>query len=128
MNFTILGPNDNQLKDSKSDMTASNFGGNREVTQNISKSSDYTKQGGGAPNQKVCNSDTAEKDIDEMEIIKYQCTFQKADFITKSDPENRPISDEGSDAVKVPDDGIKRHRKPNQWQFGTESVDESEIS
>jgi hypothetical protein len=35
MNFTILGPSENQLAENKSDMVDGNFGGNREVTDDL---------------------------------------------------------------------------------------------
>lgn len=94
MNFTILGPAENPVQDSKSDATDGNFGGNRAVTEdNNASAHDYKKAGGNAPNKKENPVDTVEKDIDEIEHIEDTTTApadKEADFITKSDTDSIP--------------------------------------
>ena len=130
MQFTVLSPNDSPLKENKSDMTASNFGGNREVS-NTADAKDYTKRTGNAPNKKENPVEDTSRDTDEMtdpkarkrEFSRREETSNvqssnEADFITKSDSDKRPRMDEGSDAVQVPEThAVKRHRKHNQWHF-----------
>lgn len=141
MNFNTLSPFDSQVKDSKSDTSATHFGGHREHSD-VSDAKDYTDRIKAAPNIKKNPVDKVVKDIDDMTDSKQRkrefsrreetSNVQKSnesDFIVKTDKENRPRMDEGSDPVQVPEvDKPKRHRKPNQWQFGTESVYEGEIS
>jgi hypothetical protein len=140
MNFTILGPNDSPVQNSKSDGVDGNFGGNREYSQ-TSDAKDYTKRAGSAPNKKENPVDKTVKDIDDMadpkarkrEFSRREETSNtqksnEAGFITKSDKDNLPRMDEGSDAVQVPEASVpKQHRKPNQWHLGTESVYDGEI-
>lgn len=140
MNFTILTPNDSPVMDSKSDITHGNFGGNREFSQ-TSDIKDYTKRTGQAPDKKENPVDTTTRDIDDMTdpyARKREFSYQddlsdvqkgnEAGVFTKSDTDNIPREGEGSDAVQKPEaSDVKRHRKPNQWWFGTENVYEGEV-
>ena len=136
MNFTILGPNDNPVQNSKSDTTDGNFGGNREYSQ-TSDAKDYTKRTGNAPNKKENPVDTAIKDIDDMTdpfSRKREFSYQEeegtteADFMIKSDSDNLPRMDEGSDAVQVPASStLRQHKKPNRWQFAKSETYEGEL-
>jgi len=117
-----------------SDIKDLGFGGNREWG-NTSDDSDYTRRTGDAPNIKENPVDETTRDIDDMadpKARKRDFSIQEtamntqlgneASFITKSDSDNRPRMDEGSDAVQIPEtDTIKRHRKPNQWWYTTRS-------
>lgn len=138
--MNVLSPYDNPVHDDKSSMTDTNFGGHREHSQ-VSDPKDYTKRTGASPNKKE-NPEDAVKDIDDLSNSterKREFSYQndkadvqsnnEDDFVVQSDSSNRPRMDEGSDAVQSPE-GLKpkRHRKPNQWQLGTESVYDGEIS
>jgi hypothetical protein len=141
MNFTILTPGENLLNDDKSSTVDGRFGGHREHS-NTSKEQDYTSRTGTNKEKKENPVDETIRDIDDMtdpfqrkrEFSRREETsnVQKSNeehFITKTDAENRPNMDEGTDPVRVPDtDLVKRHRKPNQWHLSTESIYESEIS
>ena len=141
MNFTVLSPNDNPVKDDKSSITDSKFGGHREHSD-VSKSQDYTSRTGTNKTKKENPVEEVVRDIDDMtdpfqrkrEFSRREETSNvqksnEADFIIKTDRENTPNMDEGSDPVRIPEtDKVKAHRKPNQWHFGTESIYESEIS
>lgn len=142
MTFTILTPSEGQLNDDKSSMTDTRFGGQRQrLNQSVADSKDYTKRTGAAPNKKE-NPEDAVKDIDDManaEERKREFSYQEdkkdvqksneADFIEKSDSNNRPRMDEGSEVVQEPEaSDVKQHRKPNQWHFGKSgSVYDGEI-
>lgn len=140
MNFTILGPNDNPVQDSKSDTVDGNFGGNREYSQ-TSDAKDYTKRTGTAPNKKENPVDDATKDIDDMadpqarkrEFSRREETSNvqksnEASFITKTDSDNRPPMDESSDGVIEPDSTLPRQRKKaNKWQYDSSSTYEGEL-
>jgi hypothetical protein len=143
MNFTILGPSDGQLNDNKSDMTDTRFGGQRKrLNQSIADAKDYTKRTGEAPNKKENPVDETIRDVDDMvgagekkNEFSYQeekINVQKgneAGWQTKSDPDNRPRMNEGSDAVQVPEVVEERQRKKaNPWQYDTSSTYEGEIS
>jgi hypothetical protein len=95
MNFTILGPNESPLADSKSDAVDGNFGGNREVTANISKASDYKSRQGGAPNKKENPVDETSRDIDEMT----EAESRKREFSRREETSNVQKSNE-ADFVK----------------------------
>ena len=129
MNFRILSPSDNPVQNSQSDITDSNFGGNRQVTGNIAEAHDYTKPRGGTSEIQENPVDETEKDIDDAEVA-LKLRFQRsneASFIIKSDKENLPTED--TDPVIVPSAELpKRHRKSNQWNLNAKSVYESEIS
>jgi len=129
MNFTILSPSDNPVQNSQSDITDSNFGGNRQVTGNIAEAHNYTKPRGGASEIKENPVDETERDVDDAEVdlkLRFQHS-NEADFIIKSDKENLPLED--TDPVIVPSAELpKRHRKSNQWNLNAKSVYESEIS
>ena len=136
-----LGPSDGQLAENKSDMTASNFGGHREHST-VADAKDYTKRTGNAPNKKENPVDTAVKDVDDMANAterKREFSYQEekmdvqkgneADWQTKSDSDNRPRMDEGTDAVQVPEVVVERQRKKaNKWQYDTSNTYEGEIS
>ena len=138
--MTVFSPYDNPVTESKSDMTATNFGGRREHSQ-TANGKDYTSRTNAAPD-KIENPEDVVMDIDDLvnenekksefsyQDVKSDCQKGNEDnFMTKSDAENRPVVGEGSDPVVIPDTGnVKRHRKPNQWQFGTESIYEGEVS
>jgi hypothetical protein len=141
MNFTILGPSDNPVQNSKSDTTDGNFGGNREYSQ-TADAKDYTKRTGTASNKKENPVDITTKDIDDMadpNARKREFSYQEnkedvqknneSGFITKSDSDNRPRMDEGSDAVQVPTSSdLRQRKKPNRWQFDSSDTYEGEIS
>lgn len=140
MDFTILTPGDSPVKDDKSSPTSSNFGGQR-VHSNVADAKDYTKRTGSASTIEKNPTDTTVRDIDDMaDLTARKREFSRreetsntqlnneADFIIKSDAENRPPMDTGSDAVVTPETHpVKQSRKPNQWHFGTESVYDGEI-
>ena len=143
MNFTILGPSDGQLKDNKSDMTDTRFGGQRQrLSQSVADAKDYTKRTGAAPNKKENPVDETIRDVDDMvgagenkNEFSYQETkmdVQKgneAGWQTKSDSDNLPRMNEGSDAVQVPEVVEERQRKKaNPWQYDTSSTYEGEMS
>jgi hypothetical protein len=218
MNFTILGPSDGQLNDSKSDMVDGRFGGNRKVSSNQGKEkffidSEYITVSGGAtisgveipgegfypvygysredlpyylkstfneekynlfnvlvasgvvneietgqvgfdgtgnylvvhghaPNKKENPVDETIRDVDDMvgaSEKKNEFSYQEekinvqkgneAGWQTKSDPDNRPRMNEGSDAVQVPEVVEERQRKKaNPWQYDTSSTYEGELS
>lgn len=104
MDFVTLNPSENKVQNSKSDTVVGNFGGNREVTSDISESQDYTKRNGEAINIKKNPIDTTEKDVDEIDDIKSLTTepSEKSDeMFTKSDYKNRP-SEESDSSSKLP--------------------------
>ena len=141
MNFTVLGPNDSPLKDDKSSATDARFGGHREYSQ-VSKVQDYTKRAGKAPNKKENPVEETTKDIDDMTDPKQRkrefsrreetSNVQKsneAGWQTKSDSDNRPRMDEGTDGVQVPEaSDLKQLKKANRWQFDSSNRYEGEIS
>jgi hypothetical protein len=120
----ILGPSDSPVKDSKSDMTHSNFGGRRKVTDGIEKAEDYTKPSlerranmAEDTEEKIVNPvDETTKDVDDLndpQVRKNDTTrqvksFDVADNNTEhfhvSDLENKPL-DEGREdsAFQTPD-------------------------
>lgn len=113
----ILGPSDSPVSNSKSDTVDGNFGGNRQVTSNIQKSQDYKKPSGAAPNR-VVNPENVVKDIDEMDEFEGRKVQEsnEADFITKTDSDNRPSED--TDAFIPDGDLIKTRRSKNKHHFG----------
>lgn len=132
----ILTPNDNTLADNASDMTDSNFGGNRKVTTGTQrKAQDYKKPTGGNVNAKKNPVDKVTKDIDDMtdaqarkrEFSRRAETWDRADHnkerFAESEPDNRPLED--TSAVVVPDD--KFHGDRLKYHFG-EGQYEGEIS
>lgn len=138
MNFTILGPNDSPLAESKSDITDSRFGGNRAVTADISKAFDYTSRQGNAPSIKINPVDETSKDIDEMtepqsrkrEFSRRDETSDvqksnEADFISQADPDKRPL--ENTDAFEPdpsdPNFLLKTRRSKLKGQFGDGQYD-----
>jgi hypothetical protein len=110
----ILGPNDSPVKDSKSSMTHSNFGGRRQVTEGVEKAEDYTKPSlerranmAADVEEKIINPvDETTRDVDDLndpQVRKNDTTrqvksFEVADSNTEhfhvSDLENKPL-DEG---------------------------------
>lgn len=149
MNFIVLSPSgdgptgDRPLKESKSDITHSHFGGNREVSEDISSGKDYTQRATEKITSKKENPvDETVRDIDEMteaesrkrEFSRREETSNvqknnEADWQTKSDADNRPRVDEGSDAVQVPEVVEERvRRKANRWQYGSSNTYEGELS
>jgi hypothetical protein len=138
MNFTILGPSENQLAENKSDMVDGNFGGNREVTDDLATSQDYKRPRGGAPNRKENPVDDTTKDIDDMTDLKARkrefsrreetSNVQKSNkdnFFVKSDVENQP--DEETDAFEPdptdPNFLIKNRRSKSKGHFGSGQYD-----
>ena len=143
MNFTVLGPSDGQLKDNKSDMTDTRFGGQRQrLSKSVADAKDYTRRTTTAPNKKENPVDETVKDVDDMTNAaerKREFSYQEeklnvqkgneAGWQTKSDPDNRPRMNEGSDAVQVPEIVEERVRKKaNNWQYDSSSTYEGEIS
>ena len=109
-------------------MVDGNFGGNREVTSNISKSQDYKSPSGGSPNI-VENPEDVAKDIDEMtEAASRKREFSRreetsntqksneAGFITKTDSDNRPP--EQTDPFEPDSDPLKLRRSKDKYNFG----------
>lgn len=141
MNFTVLSPGDSPTKKSVSDMTCGNFGGNRTVGSSF-KDHDYLKRAGGAPNVKKNPVDTATRDIDNMDNeqigkrhhsrLEETSNRQKgneASFMVISCSDNQARKDVSDDNIVLPNNlQPKRHRKPNPWHLGTESVYDGEIS
>lgn len=124
----VLGPSDSPVNDSKSSMVDGHFGGNRGVSSNITKSQDYKKPSGGAPNV-VKNPEDVSKDIDEMtEAASRKREFSRreetsntqksneAGFISRTDPDNRPS--EETDPFVPDDDPLKIRRTMNKYHFG----------
>lgn len=136
-----LGPSDGQLAENKSDMTDGRFGGHREHS-NVADAKDYTKRSGQAPNKEENPVDETAKDVDEMtEAESRKREFSRraetqdvqqsneAGWQNKSDSDNRPRMDEGTDTVQVPEVIEERvRRKANKWQFDTSNTYEGEIS
>lgn len=133
----VLGPNDSPVNDSKSSLVDGNFGGNRGITSNISKSQDYRKPSGGAPN-KIENPKDVSKDVDEMteaesrkrEFSRREETSNtqesnEAGFISKTDSNNRPLED--TDPFEPDSDPPKKRRSKNKYHFGDGQY-EGEIS
>ena len=141
MNFTVLStPNDSPIKDDKSTPSASNFGGHREHSK-TAKEQDYTGRTGTAANKKENPVDETIKDVDDMSNLKekknefsYQeekINVQKGNegIGIKSDPENRPRMDEGTDAVQVPEASDRKQlKKANKWQYDSSNRYEGEMS
>lgn len=124
----VLGPSDSPVSSSKSSMVDGNFGGNRSISANTSKSQDYKSPGGGAPNR-VENPEDVAKDIDEMteaesrkrEFSRREETSNRqksneADFISKTDSDNRPSED--TDAFEPESDPVKVRRSKDKYNFG----------
>ena len=113
----VLGPSDSPVNNSKSSMVDGNFGGNREVTSNISKSQDYKKHSGGSPNR-IENPEDVVKDIDEVDKFEGR-KVQKSNennFITQTGGDSMPPED--TDAF-IPDGNIVKTRRPkNKYHFG----------
>lgn len=149
MSFIILGPSgdgptgDKPLRENKSDMVDGRFGGQRKtVATSVASPNDYTKRTGAAPNKEENPVDETTRDIDDMtnpNERKREFSYQEekadvqkgneADWQTKSDADNRPRMDEGSNAVQVPEVVEERVRKKaNQWQYDTSNTYEGEIS
>jgi hypothetical protein len=137
MNFTVLGPNDNPLNDSKSSTVDGNFGGNREHSK-TADAKDYTKRTGAAPDLKENPVDETSKDIDEMTDPKSRkrefsrreetSNVQKSNEspATQSDSDHQP---DGSDGVIVPEaSDLKQQKKANRWQYQSSNRYEGEIS
>ena len=148
-----MSPLDHQLKDDKSSMTDTRFSGNREFTDNISSPKDYTKRATEVVTAKKENPvDETVRDVDDMSDVNDNTDQTKhprakkrefsrraetqdvqqsneADWQTKSDPDNRPRMDEGTDAVQVPEVVEERvRRKANRWQYDSSNTYEGEIS
>jgi hypothetical protein len=153
MNFTILGPSEGNLSENKSDMTDARFGGQRKVvSKSVGDAKDYTKRTGTAPNRKENPVDETVRDVDDMSDVndnfadptterakkrefsrrEETSNVQKsneANWQVKSDPDNRPRMDEGSDAVQVPEVVEERVRKKaNRWHYESSDTYEGEIS
>jgi len=110
----ILGPSDAPVNDSKSDMTHTNFGGRRQVTEGVEKSEDYTRPSlerranmSGETDEKIFNPvEDATRDIDDLadmstrkrEFSRRAETStpgdQNKEYFHVSDLENKPL-DEG---------------------------------
>jgi hypothetical protein len=144
---------DAPLARNQSDMTHSHFGGNREETDNISSPKDYTKRATEVVTTKKENPvDETTRDVDDMSDVNDNTDLDKhprakkrefsrraetedvqqsneADWQTKSDPDNRPRMDEGTDGVQVPEaTDLRQRTKPNKWQYDTSNTYEGEIS
>ena len=130
----VLGPSDSPVNNSKSDTVDGNFGGNRSISSDISKSQDYKSPGGGAPNR-VENPEDVSKDIDEMteaearkrEFSRREETSNRqksneAGFISKTDSDNRPS--EETDAFEPDSEPPKVRRSKNKYHFGGSPYDE----
>jgi hypothetical protein len=102
----ILGPSDSPVKDSKSDMTHSNFGGQRKVTDGVEKAEDYTQRTTTNAGIQENPVDDTTKDVDDLndpqsrknDTTRQVKSFEVADSNTEhfhvSDLENKPL-DEG---------------------------------
>lgn len=123
-----LSPNDNQVKDNKSDATHTNFGGRREVTKKKqTKDQDYTKPTQYSVDVKENPLTETAKDIDDMtdekarkrEFSRRAETSDHADtnkeHFHTSEPKNRPLED--TDPVIVPDE--KHHGPTIRNHFGS---------
>jgi hypothetical protein len=102
MNFTILGPSDGQLKDNKSDMTDTRFGGQRKnLSKSVADAKDYTKRTGTAPNKKENPVDETTRDIDDLANEKEK----KSEF---SYQEDKMDVQKGNDSVAIQSDSDRR--------------------
>jgi hypothetical protein len=110
----VLGPNDNKVRDSKSDATDARFGGARQVTGGIQKAEDYTKRT--MSEKDFVENPDATMDIDDLndprsrkdDTTRQVKSFEAGDLNTEhfhvSDLENKPL-DEGREdsAFQKPD-------------------------
>ncbi len=122
-----LSPNDSMLKNDKSAMTASNFGGHREHSD-VAASKDYTARVG-AVDIKENPIDTVVKDIDDLadskqrknefgrqENISNTQSGNESAFMTSTDSDNRPLED--TDGFVSDGHPVKRLRSKNKYHFG----------
>lgn len=127
----ILSPNDNPVRESKSDATDAGFGGNREVTTGAQrKAQDYKKPNQTSVDVKKNPVDETTRDVDDMadskarkrEFSRRAETNDPADNnksrFPEADSSNRPLED--TDAF-VPDS--KHHRSKSKNQFGAGQYD-----
>lgn len=110
----VLGPSDNKVNDSKSDMTDARFGGARQVTGGIQKAEDYTKRTTDA--RDFVENPEATLDVDDLNDptsrksdTKRQQDLMKAGdetplVVTDAGAHNKPL-DEGREdsAFQLPD-------------------------
>ena len=118
----VLGPSDSPVSSSKSSMVDGNFGGNRKVTSNISKSQDYKKASGGAPNI-VENPEDVLKDVDGMKEFDGSIVQEgnEDDYVVQIGGDNKPLED--TDAFVPEDDPVKLRRSKNKYHFGSGQYD-----
>lgn len=140
MNFTILNPASSPLSESKSDAVDGRFGGHREHSD-VARDQDYTSRSGGNANTKENPYNEVTDDVDDLndsmarkrEFSRREETSNtqknnEAAFMTQADSEHQAKMDVSDDVVGIPDNAKpKRHRKPNKFHLGTESVYEGEI-
>lgn len=117
----ILGPGDSPVKDSKSDMTHSNFGGQRKVTSGVEKAEDYTQRTTTNAGVQENPVDDATKDVDDLndpqarknDTTRQVNSFQVADLNTEhfhvSDLENKPLDEGREDSAFQKPDADKPH-------------------
>lgn len=142
MNFVTLTPNDSPINDSRSDMIDSNFGGQRQkLNKTVGDPKDYTKRTGACSEIEENPVEDVTRDIDEMSNSferKDEFTYQEIksnvqegnnSVAIQSDPENRPLADNGSDPVIIPETVTRKQlKKSNRWQFDKSDKYEGELS
>ena len=148
-----LSPNDNKVNDRHSPSSPKDrkFGGNRQITANVSKSEDYTKPSmerranmDGETDEKIFNPvEKTTKDIDDLNDPKARKreTTRRAETSTTgfdqdsnpyrrpgdaddkeySSPENRPLGDARDDDREP--DPEKKHGDRNVWRIGQDHDD-----
>lgn len=139
----ILGPNDNQVKNSKSDAVDGDFGGSRKVTtKKQRKTQDYKKPTESAMDMEKNPVDEVVKDIDEMtdskerkrEFSKLAELSDPADHnkerFHEIDGNNKPLED--NSATIIPDGSytgskIKNHFGSGQYNNNPNRGYEGEI-
>jgi len=113
----VLTPGDSRVQDSKSDPANGNFGGNRKVTANIQRASDYTLPTTGNSEAPMNPVEETVRDVDDLNdaMAKKNETKRQEDLKTAGDtnplnpvtsgPYNKPL-DEGREdsAFQVPDE------------------------
>jgi len=125
----IFSPNDTPVKKNKSDISDSNFGGNRELSAPSNfKGQDYTLRSQFCGDVKNNPIKTVTKDIDDLadskarkrEFSRRAETSAAGDHnksrFSESDPENRPP--EGMDVVIIPDEKYTGTKLKNQFGNG----------
>jgi hypothetical protein len=125
----ILGPSDSPVKDSKSDMTSSNFGGRRQVTDGVEKAEDYTKPSlerranmAKDTDEKIVNPvEVTTKDVDDLndlqskkndtkrQVDSFKAGDKNKEHFHVSDLENKPLDEGREDSAFQKPDPDKPH-------------------